>query len=135
MRKKVVRPVAGKGKISCKNEFEYCYLRHQYLRRVTYNPTAKEMEPFKKVIVKLSKKTFFGYKHLFFIVGLESEDIINIGMVHLVNFLGLFSLQNTPDKYKDFVTYFKKIQDEEPSKDDVLDKNKANFTLFLKQRM
>lgn len=134
-RKKVERPEAAKEKIHCKNEFELCYLRHQYFRRVKYNPTEREMEPFKKIAVHLAKNTFFTYKNLFSIIGFESEDLFNIAYVHLVSFLGLFSLESTPDKYKDFVTHFKEIQEKEPEEEDILDKNKANFTLFLKQRM
>lgn len=134
-RKKVVRPEAAKEKIHSKDEFELCYLRHQYFRRVKYNPTPKDMEPFKKIAERLAKNTFYKNKGLFSIIGFEFEDVSNIANVHLVSFLGLYSLENTPEKYKAFVDKFTEIQSKEPEEDDILDKNKASFTSFLKQRM
>lgn len=135
MRIKVIRPKAEKRKIHSRNEFELCYLRHQYFRRVKYNPTVEEMKPFSHIVSYMSKNTFYTYKNLFYIVGLELEDVVNIGNVHLTSFLGLYSLENTPEKYKEFVTKFISIQGQSPEEGDVLDKNRANFTLFLKQRM
>jgi hypothetical protein len=131
----VQRPKASKDKIHSKNEFELCYLRHQYFRKVKYNPTAKDMEPFMRIAAHLAKNTFYTYQNLFHMVGLEVEDVVNISRVHLTSFLGLFSLEKQPQKYKDFIVLFKKLHQVKPDKEDILDKNQANFTLFLKQRM
>lgn len=69
-------------------------------------------------------------------VGFEAEDIINIGKIHLVSFLGLFSMEMLPDKYAEFALKFlDKHDDKLPEDKDVLVKNQANFTIFLKQRM
>lgn len=133
--RRVSRPKADKRKIHCKNEFELCYLRHQYFRRVKYNPTEKEMKPFMQIASHLAKNTFFTYRNLFHLVGFESEDVINIANVHLVSFLGLFSLESMPEKYKEFVKAFNEVQDRDPEERDFLNKNQAIFTLFLKQRM
>lgn len=135
MRSRVKRPKADKRKIHSKNEFELCYLRHQYFRRVNYNPTSEEMAPFMKIAAHLAKNTFFTYRNLFHLVGFESEDVINIANVHLVSFLGLFALESMPEKYKEFVKVFNETQDKNPEKKDLLNKNQANFTMFLKQRM
>lgn len=135
MSRYVSRPRAAKRKIHSKNEFELCYLRHKYFRRVKYNPTPQEMKPFTHIVTHLAKNTYFRYQTLFELVGFEAEDVINIGMVHLVSFLGLFSLEKMPSKYKEFVKVFKNIQEKAPKDRDILDKNQANFTLFLKQRM
>lgn len=135
MHRNVRRPKASKHKIHSKNEFELCYLRHQYFRRVKYNPTQEEMSPFSHIASHLAKNTFFTYRNLFHLVGFESEDLINIANVHLISFLGLFSLENMPEKYKEFVKVFTEIQDKKPEDRDILDKNQANFTMFLKQRM
>jgi hypothetical protein len=134
-RRLIIRPPASDKKIHCRNEFELCYLRHQYLRKVNYNPTKKDMEPYFHIATSLGSKTFFTYKPLLLLVGLEKEDVINIANVHLVSFLGLFSLEKMPEKYNEFVGIFQKYQDRKPKKGDILHKNQANFTLFLKQRM
>lgn len=135
MQTKVHRPKAGERKIHCRNEFELCYLRHKYLRRVTYNPTPEEMKPFMEIATRLAKNTHFVYRNLFYLVGLEQEDIINIAKVHLVSFLGLYAIENLKDKYKEFVKTFIRVQEKAPEAADIQDKNQAIFTLFLKQRM
>lgn len=132
---RVRRPKANKKKIHSRNEFELCYLRHQYFRRVKYNPSMEEMKPFMGIATHLAKNTFFTYKNLFHTVGFEADDVVNIAQVHLVSFLGLFSLEKMPEKYNDFVKVFNNLQEKNPQENDVLNKNKANFTMFLKQRM
>lgn len=131
---KVKRPQAEKRKINSRNEFELCYLRHQYLRKVDYNPTEAEMRPYYHIIVNFGKSTFFTYRNLFGSVGVESEDIINVGKVHLVSYLGLFSLEQCPDKKAAFIQTFEVDKLRHPEEKDFLNKNKANFTGFLKQR-
>lgn len=122
-------------RIHCGEEFELCYLRHKYLRKVKRNPSQKDMQPFMKISSNFARRTFFTYKSLFYVVGLEQEDLVNIANVHLVSFLGLFSLQRLPEKYKAFVSYCEDVQGLTPTKDDILNKDKASFTQFLKQRM
>ncbi len=131
----VIRPKAQKGKIHSKDEFELCYLRHQYVRKVNFNPTKEDMAPYMWTIKHCAKNTFFTYRNLFHMIGFESEDLINIGMVHLVSYLGLFSLEKMPEKYDDFVLAFWNKHSKDPKEYDSLSKNKANFTIFLKQRM
>jgi hypothetical protein len=132
---RVSRPIAGQKKINHKDSFELCYLRHKYIRRSRYNPTPEEMKPFEHIAYHLSMNTYKRYGNLFSSVGFEFEDVFNIAKVHAVSFLGLFAMQRMPDKYADFVKLFESIQDRKPMKRDILDKNQANFTLFLKQRM
>lgn len=132
---KVERPQMDKNvKISCKEEFELCYLRHQYVRRVDFNPTEEEMKPYAFIVAHMAKNTFFTYRNLFSLVGFESEDLINIGRVHLVSYLGLFSMEKLPEKYESFSNTFFRDKVRDPNPYDLLNKNKANLTLFLKQR-
>jgi hypothetical protein len=131
---KVDRPKADKGKIHSKNEFELCYLRHQYLRKVDFNPSEEEMKPYYHIITNLAKNTFFTYRSLFGTVGMEAEDLINIGKVHLVSFLGLFALDRDLVKKENFIKNFEISKLKHAEEKDFLNKNKANLTLFLKQR-
>jgi hypothetical protein len=135
---KVTRPPAEPRKIHSKNEFELCYMRHQYFRRVDYNPTAEEMKPYMGIIKSLTTHTFYVYRYLFSTVGLEREDIISIGRINLVNFLGLFEFdeKRNRNKYEEFcVHYMNKHNDQMPDLSAIADKNKANLTMFMKQRM
>ncbi len=131
----IIRPQAEEGKISSKNEFELCYLRHQYLRKTTHNPSKEQMAPYVGIIKNVAHKTYWMYHGLFLAVGFDIEDVLSIGHVHLVNFLGLFALEKNIEKLENFVCSFIRKTSYEPSEEDVLDKNKANFTMFLKQRM
>lgn len=135
MEETAIRPPANKKKIHSKDEFELCYIRHQYLRRVTYNPSEKEMEPYMAIVKHMAYNTFNMYRNLFALVGFDLIDVINIGRIHLVSFLGLFSLEKMEKKYKEFVLLYKKLNGIKPDKDVIQNKNKANLTMFLKQRM
>jgi hypothetical protein len=135
---KITRPQASQQKIHSKDQFELCYVRHQYFRRVNYNPSQEEMKPYSRIIESLSRNTFYTYRYLFATIGMELDDIINVGHIHLVSFLGLFEINETQNrnKYEDFcVAFMNKHKDKMPIDSDLLDKNKANFTMFLKQRM
>jgi hypothetical protein len=131
----VNRPKAAKGKISSKEEFELCYLRHQYLRRSEINPDAQAMKPYAKIIRYISQNTYYTYQFLLSAVGFELDDIVNVNMTHLVSFLGLFAIEQMPDKFDEFIIIHRKKHGKNPTQLDILNKNKANFTLFLKQRM
>jgi hypothetical protein len=132
----IIRPPAGKRKIHCKNEFELCYIRHKYFRKVKYNPTAKEMEPYRKVVRHIAQRTYYTYPKLFHIVGMTLDDVQAIGNVHVVNFIGLFEISPTKnvEKYENFLDALAE-RDVEITEEKLLGKNRANLTLFLKQRM
>jgi hypothetical protein len=131
----VIRPPAPSSKASTHADFELCYLRHQYFRRVKYNPTQAEMQPYMKIVEHLTKNTFFTYFNLFKAVGMYHDDIMNIGRVHLVSFLGLYSLDSAERKKKKFVVNSLIDKEREPTLEEFDQKNKANFTCFFKQRM
>lgn len=132
---KVERPKADQKKIRYNNQFELCYLRHQYIRKVDFNPSETEMAPYMSVVTQLAKNTYFTYQNLFRAVGFEMDDVVNIGQVHLVSFLGLFSMDKLPQKYDEFLYKHIVKNGRDPNAEDVMDKNKANLTMFLKQRM
>lgn len=131
----VERPQADKRKIHSRNEFELCYMRHQYLRRVTYNPTEADMAPYQKIIEHLAKNTFYTYRNLFKMVGFDLDDVINVARIHLVSFLGLYKLDKTPKKYEEFLMVHWKKFNREANVDDIENKDRANLTMFMKQRM
>jgi hypothetical protein len=131
----VERPKASNQKVTTSENFELCYLRHQYFRRVSYNPSKEEMGPYFSIVSNLSKKTFFGNYGLFRTMGMNEEDLFNIGNVHLVSFLGLYSLEKSEKRMKEWQIKFVLKEGKDPLPADFIQKNKANFTMFFKQRM
>jgi len=93
------------------------------------------MEPYNKIVENFTRNTFYVYKNLFLMVGLGLEDVVNNGQVQLISFLGLFALERNPKKLADFKRNFRSRNSIICSKADVLCKNQANFTCFLKQRL
>lgn len=120
---------------SSRDQFESCYMRHQYLKRVKKQPTREDMEPYNKIVENFSRNTFYIYRNLFLMVGLDLEDVLNNGQVQLISFLGLFALERNPKKLADFKRSFRSRNSIICAKSDVLNKNQANFTCFLKQRL
>jgi hypothetical protein len=135
MKSTTTRSSQDERRISTKNEFELCYLRHKYLRKRKTNPTDKELSLYSFIVKNIVKNTYSTYKNLFKSVGIEFEDLISIGQVHLVSFLGVFALEQCPEKLAAFIALFTEQNSKEPDELDLLSKNKANFTIFLKQRM
>lgn len=131
----VTRPEASEEKIRTSDSFELCYLRHQYFRRAKYNPTEEEMQPYMYIVANLTKNTFFTYFNLFKAVGMYQEDVFSIGQVHLVSFLGLYALEKSQVKREEFADKFLRFNYKEAENKDFLQKNRANFTMFFKQRM
>ena len=93
------------------------------------------MEPYQRTVANLAKRTYKTYTNLFKTVGFEVPDLINIANVHLVSFLGLFSLATMPHKYIDFLEAHEVKYQKKADSEAILDKDKANLTLFMKQRM
>lgn len=125
----------NKTRISHKDQFELCYLRHQYLRKAKHSPTTEEMKPYSKIVDNFARNTYYIYKNLFILVGLDLEDVVNVAQVQLVSYLGLFAIELNPKKLEAFKKIFRSHNSIRCTDNDILDKNKANFTCFLKQRM
>jgi hypothetical protein len=132
--KDLLRPQGDGRKIHSKDEFELCYLRHKYLRRANRNPSQEEMAPYQKTIRMCAHRTFSTYQSLFIAVGFDVDDLISVGRVQLVSFLCLFSVESNQGVEDRFFSAFVRKNAKIPKSKDVLDRNQANFTHFIKQR-
>jgi len=68
-------------------------------------------------------------------VGFTIEDITSVNKIHLVSFLSLFATQNDQTKMTNFEDAHVIKYGKMPNDLDVLNKNIASLTNFLKQRM
>lgn len=119
---------------STSNDFESCYLRHSYLKKVTHRPSKEQMSPYDPLIRKFAHKMQHHNKKLLESVGFMQEDLQSIAKVHLITFLGLFSLERNENAYDRYIDVFLDYNKRMPTEKDLLDYNKAVFTKFLKQR-
>jgi hypothetical protein len=131
----VERPAPPLKKINSRDDFELCYLRHQYLRRAKSNPGQAEMDLYSPIAAHMARNTFFTYQGLFHLVGLDMEDMVSISKVQIVSFLGTMEITQDPVKYERFVCAHQKKYTKDPGPADIIQKNKANLTFFIKQRM
>lgn len=132
----IARSTVGAGKrISHRNEFELCYLRHKYFKRAKKELTKEDLKLYQSAIEKLSLNNFYLYKSIFLCVGMVLEDILAIAKAHLVTFIGLFSLQADKKKRMAFYASFKNANGRKPNEKDIEQANIRLFFKFLKQRM
>lgn len=124
-------------RISHRDSFELCLIRHKYFRKAKCKPTPLQMSLYDKIVKHFSFRTYYTYFDIFSIVGLDKEDVLSLGYVHLVNFWSLFRIgpKKNKDKYNKFTKRYELRYNVYPDSLALDAKNKANFTIFLKQRM
>ena len=89
------------------------------------------------MICNISNKIYFRNIETFKTVGMESEDLENIGRVHTVSFISMCGLKENPDKMKDFIKQHKKKygKSSNPTEKEVFLKECYNLSRFLHQRL
>lgn len=130
--KKVTRDV--KQRIHHKDEFELSYLRWRYLIR-TSNPPAEVLKQFENAAYKCARDSFFGEKDTYIASGMELEDVCSIAQVHLVSYLGLYSIEHVPDQMEKFVNKYEKTNGKKPDEKEIKRKNLSNMICFISQRL
>jgi hypothetical protein len=123
------------NRIRYDEQFELCYLRHKYLEKSQHSLTREELNKYIVIIKKIAGHTFYSYNSLFISIGFDYDDLVNICQIHLVSFLGLFSLDKMNTKYEEFISFYLDNCGRPPLEFEIQNKDKANFTLFLKQRI
>lgn len=128
---KVKVPINPDKFVSTKNEFELTYLRWRYFMR-TSNPSDELIRQYEKAAYKVAKEEFNQNYETMKTCGLEIEDVCNIALVHLVSYLGCYSLQFSKDgqaKAKEKSTT--QLYPEE----EIKRKDLSNMIIFIRQRM
>lgn len=134
-----VREIDGnlvkKGKVSHRDDLELVIMRWRYLLR-TENPPEEVFEQFRPIIKNVVNSVWRKFRYVFKVLGYEREDLYSLAQVHLVSYIGLFSLR-VPEKRERFRNTYKNKNgpDSEPSDFDYFKKDLSNFSLFLSQRL
>lgn len=136
MLRKLDDPSVDQKKISSSDNFELVYLRHKYFRRST-NPNPERLKQFEEMICNISDKIYYRNIMIFKIVGLEFDDLRNVGRVNTVSFISMSGLRENPKLMEKFVLEHKRKFGEKSSVTDrdIFLKECYNLSKFLKQRL
>lgn len=94
------------------------------------NPPADLIHKYKKAAFKAAKESYNQHYDTFKSSGMEIDDVCNIALVHLVSYLGSYSIQHTEEPTKKF-----KEAHPDMSEQDVAKKDLSNLIHFVSQRM
>jgi len=121
-------------KVRFDEEFELVAMRWRYLLR-SPNPTNDRMFQFETILKSTSRKIWRRFKYAYNVTGYDFDDVVALGRVHLVSYIGIFGLLEHPDKLIAFVQTFTKKNGKAPAEEDILRKDRANCASFLYQRL
>ena len=121
-------------RINHKEEFELSYLRWRYFLRAG-NPAAGVLEKYKKAAYKTAKESYRDHENVYRASGMEPEDVCNISLVHLVSYLGIYSLQYVEEVNRKYVESFEQSVGREPTEAEVAKEDLSNMICFIAQRM
>ena len=110
-------------RLSCKNDFESVYLKHNMLKRINTPATDIEIEKYNHIIGKTSFMFFSKYYHTFSKVSMDLDDVQSIAKFYAYIFLSTYNTKEYFDKYKEF------------DKANVDRKHRNNLIKFLKQKL
>lgn len=127
----VLMPIDPSKHVSTKEHFELTYLRWRYFMRAS-NPSEELIRQYEKAAYKVAKEAFNDHHESMKLSGLEIEDVCNIALVHLISYLGCYSLQFSESGQEKVVEKRKKAEfpDEEVKRKDL-----SNMMVFIQQRM
>lgn len=115
-------------------DFESLLFRWRYLSKISM-PSSAEIEQYRSVINRASDTAYVSFTHQLKSCGVEREDLRSLAMVHVMSYIGLFSLQKNDDKRQRFIQFFEKKNGVAPSSADLDKKDKANAYSFVHQRL
>jgi hypothetical protein len=115
-------------------DFENVLFRWKYFNK-TDNPANEEIENYRSVIKEATRSVFASFGTSLKAAGIEIEDLRSIASIHIVSYIGLFSLSNNEKKKQEFCDFFEKKNGRPPLMSDIDQKDKSNAYFFLKQRL
>lgn len=80
------RPEGAAGRANISDDLDLILMRHRTFRR-TPNPDPKEFKRFQPVARKVAKSIYYKFKPVFAAFGYDEEDVTQVSLIHLTNFL------------------------------------------------
>jgi hypothetical protein len=133
LKKEVVQtvrvPIDPDKFVSTKDQFELTYLRWRYFMRAA-NPPTELVKKYEKAALKVAKESYNENYDAMKNSGLEVEDVCNIALVHLVSYLGCYSLQFSEIGKTKVAEKMGDVSQEEVKRKDL-----SNMMVFIQQRL
>ena len=80
------RPQGESERANISDDFDLILMRHRTFRR-TPNPDPKEFKRFQPVARKVARSIYYKFKPVFRAFGYDEEDVAQVSLIHLTNFL------------------------------------------------
>lgn len=109
-------------------------MRLNYLRRAR-PVTKEELEQYDSVVQVVFRQNYYRYKNFFDVIGYEKEDVMNLLKIHAISFIGHISILNDANKIDEFSQRFVRINNRQPTSEEMLKKAQSDCYHFLKQRI
>ena len=114
--------------------FELTSIRWRYFMRAD-NPTDDRLKDYEALISNICKSYFKKNKQMFLYAGMDADDLINIGRIQVVSYLGCFSIHTNPEIRERFTKRFIENNGRVPEQADYDLIDKKYFNNFLTQRL
>ena len=127
-------PFSDQQRINHKDHFELSYLRWRYFMK-SPNPPRELIERYRPLVRKLANQNYKRFRPLYSIIGKDIEDIENIGLIQLVSYLGLFSVEHCEEKAIAFEKDAIARTGSAPTIESIRKKDLSDMSSFISQRL
>lgn len=116
-------------KVKYVDEFELTIMRWRYLLQ-TENPSEERLKELEPYVQWVSKRVYRNFSSAFIAIGYDIDDVKNVCRVHLVSYLGKFSIEDQTGPRNKFLE-----ENSEATSEVINKKNMSNLYKFLSQRL
>lgn len=123
-----------KKSINCSNSFEAVYLRESNYKNIK-KFDEKLLQKYKSITQITSRIMYEKFKPTYNKVGFYNDDIFNIAMVYLHEYLGIYSFQVSESKKQDFIKEFEIRKGVVPTDEDINNHERNVVIRFIRQKL
>lgn len=99
------KKVLSATRVNYKDNFELVYLRHRSLRRAR-KPSEQELKRYSSHVRSISRRAFNKYKYAFSVLGVDENDVYNVGMCYLIIFIDKWEVKGDDKKSRKVLWQF-----------------------------
>ena len=120
-------------KYNYRDDFEMIYLRHEYITKCELN--GDYVAEYEGIVNTTARIMYDKLYPNFNKVGFDRDDIVAITNVYMLGYMGLYSIRKDIPARDNFIERFNKINDRNPTDEEIYKKDRNNMINFLRQRL